>query len=191
MSEVCRNEVQLFDAEALRRTLSHGHQNTTAACLGVQLRMKHSTGFRTNRAKRKENLHLLLALPTSPRKAISVFKQLGTLKHYKHFLLINEAGHSDSLCISCHFMSGLLAFFLFRAKRLQEETRLGDVKPNSLARMEGDWGSQPLPGSSFLNYFESAVLGVVITGYLLRSSFQDDNWIETGRFCKCRVTSLW
>ena len=29
--------------------------------------------------------------------------------------------------------------------------------------MEGDWGSQSLPGSSFLNYFESAVLGVVIS----------------------------
>ena len=27
-------------------------------------------------------------------------------------------------------------------------------------RMEGAWGSHPLPGKSFLNYFEAAVLGV-------------------------------
>ena len=26
--------------------------------------------------------------------------------------------------------------------------------------MEGAWGSHPLPGKSFLNYFEAAVLGV-------------------------------
>ena len=101
-----------------------------------------------------------LASFTSPCKPITVFKQLGTLKHYKHFLLINE--DIETACV--HFMSFHVRPFGFLPLPSEASSR-GDSRwsRNSAARMEGDWGSRPLPGSSFLHYFESAVLGVVIS----------------------------
>ncbi|CAK9098068.1 unnamed protein product, partial [Durusdinium trenchii] len=68
--------------------------------------------------------------PQHDCKAVSPFKQLGTMKHNKHLFLINED-------------------FWGPASTLRSIFR----------RMEGDWGAQPLPGTNFLNYFEAAVLG--------------------------------
>lgn len=71
--------------------------------------------------------------PWAPKyncSAFSAFKQLGTMKHYKHLFLINEDFWTSASSLRSIFM-----------------------------RMEGAWGSHPLQGKSFLNYFEAAVLG--------------------------------
>eukprot|EP00435_Cladocopium_sp_Y103_P063547 s41_g25.t1 len=62
--------------------------------------------------------------------AYSHGKVLGTVKHHNHLFLINED-------------------FWGNASSLR----------SILMRMEGAWGSHPMPGLNFLNYFEAAVLG--------------------------------
>mmetsp|Transcript_25279 Transcript_25279/g.41153 ORF Transcript_25279/g.41153 Transcript_25279/m.41153 type:complete len:597 (+) Transcript_25279:3-1793(+) len=62
--------------------------------------------------------------------AYSHGKVLGTMKHHNHLFLINEDFWGNASSLRTIFM-----------------------------RMEGAWGSHPLPGLNFLNYFEAAVLG--------------------------------
>ncbi|CAL1135925.1 unnamed protein product [Cladocopium goreaui] len=62
--------------------------------------------------------------------AYSHGKVLGTMKHHNHLFLINEDFWGNASSLRSIFM-----------------------------RMEGAWGSHPLPGLNFLNYFEAAVLG--------------------------------
>mmetsp|Transcript_59870 Transcript_59870/g.143005 ORF Transcript_59870/g.143005 Transcript_59870/m.143005 type:complete len:590 (-) Transcript_59870:82-1851(-) len=62
--------------------------------------------------------------------AFEAIKQLGTLKHHNHLLLLNEAFWGANAWMRTTFL-----------------------------RMEGGWGSQALPGRSFLNYVEATLLG--------------------------------
>ena len=62
--------------------------------------------------------------------AVTGFKQLGTLQHNKHLFLINKG--------------------FWHGRGLLHTT---------LERMEAPWGRHAVPGGSFLNYFEGALLG--------------------------------
>jgi len=73
------------------------------------------------------------AFPWAPPhncSAVEGFKQLGTLQHNKHLFLINKG-----------FWHGL------------------GLLHTTLQRMEGSWGHIAVPGGSFLNYFEAALIG--------------------------------